>query len=81
MPLASCLILSGGSHYDTDSYRLTSLGTQYFAVVAVLNKYAVNDLNGLDAYTGCTMHKQDSVVARHERKNYVHAIARVLYSM
>ena len=66
--------------YDIDSYRLTSTGTQYFAAVAVLNTHAVHDLTGLDAYTLRTVHVQDSVMARHERKNYVHAIAHVLYS-
>ena len=39
----------------------------------------VNDLNGLDTYTLCTVHEQDSVVARHKRTNYMHTIACVLY--
>ena len=30
--------------------------------------YAVHDFNDLDAYTLCTVHEQDSVVARDERK-------------
>ena len=39
------------------------------AAVSVLNTYVVHDLNSLDAYTSCTVHKQDSVVAMHERKS------------
>ena len=35
--------------------------------------HAVHDLNGLDAYTLCTVHEQDSVVVRNERNNYMHA--------
>ena len=30
-------------------------------------------------YTSCSMYEQDSVVARHERTNYMSAIAHVLY--
>ena len=44
------------------------------AAVSVLNTYH------LDAYTLCAVHEQDSVVARHKRTNYMHAIALVLYS-
>ena len=40
------------------------------AAVSILNTYVVLDLNGLDAYTLCTLHEQDSVVARHEKINY-----------
>ena len=50
------------------------------AAVSVLNMYAVRDLNSLDAYTLCTVHEQDSVVARNERTKYTHAIARMIYS-
>ena len=57
-------ILWQGSHYSTDSYRLTSAGTRYFAAVAVLNMYAVHDLSSLDAYTLRIVHEQNSVVAR-----------------
>ena len=46
----------------------------------VLNKYVVHDLNSFNAYTFCTVHEQDSVVVRHERTNYMHAIALMLYS-
>ena len=46
--------------------------------VSVLNMYIVHDLNGLDANTSCTVHEQDSVVARHEKRNYMHAITCVL---
>ena len=46
----------------------------------VLNMYIVHNLNGLDAYTLCTVDEQDSVVARHKRTNYMQAIACVLYS-
>ena len=35
--------------------------------MAVLNTYAVHDLNGLDIYTLHTVYEQDSGVARHER--------------
>ena len=58
-----------------------STGTRYFATMAVLNMYVVHDLNSLDAYTLHTVHEQDFVVARHKRKNYMHAIAHVVYSM
>ena len=37
-------------------------------------------LNGLDAYTLCTVHEQDSVVAKHKRTNYTYAIVHMLYS-
>ena len=50
------------------------------SALSVLNTYVVHDLNGLDAYTLCAMHEQESVVARHERTNYTYAIVRVLYS-
>ena len=46
--------------------------------VSVLNTYNVHDLNGLDAYTLCTVHEQESVMARHKRANYMHTIARML---
>ena len=46
--------------------------------VPILNMYVVHDLNGLDACTLCTPHEQDLVVARHERINYMHAIAHML---
>ena len=40
------------------------------AAVSVFNMYIVHDnqlyLNGLDAYTSCTVHEQDSMVTRHE---------------
>ena len=49
-------------------------GTRYFAAVAVLNTYVVHDLNNLDAYSLRTVHKQDSMVVRHNRINYMHAI-------
>ena len=42
--------------------------------------YIVHDLNNLDAYTLCPVHEQDSVLARHERVNYTHAIACVIYT-
>ena len=58
----------------------TSAGTQYFAAVVVLNTYIFHDLNSLDAYTLCTVHEQDSVVARHQRKGYMCAIACMLYN-
>ena len=48
------------------------------AAVSVLNMYVVHYLNGLDAFTLCTVHEQDSVVARHERTNYTHAIACIM---
>ena len=68
----------------TLNYRLVlisaSARTQYFAAVAVLNMYAVHDLNDMGAYTLCTVHEQDLVVARDERKNYTHVVAYVLYS-
>ena len=44
------------------------------AAVSVLNMYVVHDLNGLNAYTSCTMLEQDSVVVRHENTNYMRAI-------
>ena len=40
----------------------------------------VHDFNGLDAYILCTVHEQDLVVVRHERINYMRAIACVLCS-
>ena len=49
--------------------------------VSVLNTYVVHDLNSLDANTLCTVHEQDSVMARHERRNYTRAIAHMLYNM
>ena len=36
------------------------------------------DLNGLNAYTLHTVHKQDLVVARHKRANYMHAIQHIM---
>ena len=48
--------------------------------VSILNMYVVHDLNGLDTYTLCTVHEQDSVVVRHKRTNYTHAIAHMLYT-
>ena len=48
------------------------------AAVSVLNMYIVHDLNGLDTNTSCTVHKQDSVVAGYENRNYMYAIACVL---
>ena len=41
--------------------------------------YVVRDLNGFDAYNLCTVHEQESMVVRHERTNYTHAIAHMLY--
>ena len=50
-------------------------------VVSILNILSiVHDLNGLDAYTSCTVHKQDSVVLRHKRTNYTRTSACALYS-
>ena len=54
--------------------------TWYFAAVAVLNMYTVHDLYDLDAYTLCTVHEQDLMVASYEAKNYMHPIVLVLYS-
>ena len=51
-----------------------------FAAVYILNTCVVHDLNGLDAYTLCTVHEHDSMVARHKKKNYTCAIAPVLYN-
>ena len=48
------------------------------AAVSILNTFVVHDLNGLDAYTLCTVHEQDPVMARHERRNYTCAIACML---
>ena len=59
-----------------DKYHIAR--TRCFAAVAILSMYVVHDLYSLDAYTLHTMHEQDSVVARHKRTNYTHAIARVL---
>ena len=42
--------------------------TRYLVAVAILNTYIVHDLNSLDAYTLHTVHEQDSMVVRHERK-------------
>ena len=66
----------------THSPLITSIntGTQYFMSVAVINTSVVHDLNNLDAYTLCIEYEQDSVVTRHERTNYMHAIACMLYS-
>ena len=43
--------------------------------------YTVHDLNGLDFYTLHTVHGKDWVAVRHERTNYMRAIAHVLYTM
>ena len=55
------------------------------ASVFVLYRYIVHDdqiyLNGLDSYTLCTVHVQDSEEARLERTSYRDAIACMLYSM
>ena len=57
------------------------------AVVSVLNTYIVHDdqlyLNGLDAFTLCTVYKQGSVVVRHETTNYTCDIVcmRMLYGI
>ena len=58
----------------------TNAGIRCFAVVAILNTYVVHDLNSLDAYTLCTVHEHNSVVARLERINCICAIAYVLCS-
>ena len=71
------------AYYNTHSPLIVSAstGTQYFAAVTVLNTYNVHDLNNsLDTYSSFTVHEQDSVVARHERTNYTHAIACMQYS-
>ena len=70
------------TYYNTHSSLIISVstGAQYFAAVTVLNTYNVHDLNSLDTYSSCTVHEQDSVVARHERTNYTHAIACMQYS-
>ena len=52
-----------------------------FVAVAVLGTYIVHDLNGLEAYILRTVHEQDTVVVKHERTKYTHAIACILYSM
>ena len=51
------------------------------AAVSILNTYIVHDLNGLDANTLCTVHEQDPVMARHERRNYTRAIVHMLYNI
>ena len=56
------------------------------ASVSVLNIYMhFHDdqvyLNSLDVYTLYTVHWQDSVVVRHMRTNYMHAIVCTLYNM
>ena len=58
-----------------------ALGSDTFLLWLYLNTYTIHDLNGLDAYTLHTVHKQDLVVARHERHNCIHTITCVLYSM
>ena len=50
------------------------------ADVSVVNVYIVHELNGLDSYALCTVHEQDSVVARYEWLNYMCAIAHMVYS-
>ena len=49
------------------------------SAVSVLITYVIYDdqlyLKGLDAYTLCTVHEQDLVVARHKRTNYIHVFA------
>ena len=71
------------TYYDTHSPLIisASAGTRYFAAVAALSTCIVHHLNGLDTYTSCTVHEQDSVVARHEKTNYIRAISCMLYSM
>ena len=41
----------------------------------------VHDLSGLDAYTSCTVHEEDSVMVKYQKINYTHAIAHMLYSI
>ena len=56
-------------------YTLTTYKRQRWdpilAAVSVLNTYIIHDdqlcLNGLDTYALCTVHEQDSVVAKHKR--------------
>ena len=48
------------------------------AAVSISNMYVLHDLNNSDPYTSCSMYEQDSVVARHERTNYMCTIACVL---
>ena len=59
------------AHTTTDSYRLTSSRTRCSAAVSGLNMYTFHDLKGLDPFTLRTVHEQDLVVVRHERKNYL----------
>ena len=42
--------------------------------MSVLNTCVVSDLNGLDTYTFCAVYEQNSVMARHERTKYMHAL-------
>ena len=71
--------------YTLTAYIMCQCWNLILVSVSVLNTYVVHDdqlyLNNLDVYTLCTVHLQDSVVARHLRTNYMHAIACVLYSM
>ena len=55
------------------TYNKHQPGTVYLlATVSVLNAYIIHDnqlyLNDLDTYTSCTVHEEDSVVVRHERR-------------
>ena len=50
------------------------------AAMSIFNMYVVHNFNGLDVYTSCIVHEQNSVVARDDRTNYTHAIARMLYT-
>ena len=73
-------------HTHTYTHTLTIINASsywypIFAAVSILIMYVVHDLNSLDAYTSCTVHEQDSVVARHERTNYICGITCMLYSM
>ena len=50
------------------------------AAVSVLNIYIFDDINGSNTHTLCAVYDHDSVVARHNRTKYTHAIASMLYS-
>ena len=65
----------------THSLLIISVNTRTrYLLLYLLNKYVVNDLNGLVPYTLCTVLEYGSVVVRHKKTNYTHAIAYVIYS-
>ena len=69
--------------YTLTTYNIHQGWDPILAAMSVLITYIFHYnqlyLKGLDTYTSCTVHEQDSVITKHERTNYMYAIVHVLY--